>query len=678
MKPRAAVLYLLVPLVVPSMLGNESGGGTNRPGATPDTLRYTVVLAGNLAGFQTTVVGGAGERVVHFEFNDRGRGPSLDTRIVLRDDELPRLIETTGVNYLKVPVQESFRLSGGRASWKNSAEEGDREFSEPAIYLSLDGPPEEGGLLARALLRAPDSTLALLPAGRARIRHVEDLQLESNGATRTVRHFEIIGLGFTPSPVWLDQDGELFAFASRWLSAIREGWEGSLDALIEAQERAGAERTRELANRLARRPAGPVAFTGATLFDAEAGATRTRTTVVVSGERISAVGPDGVVEVPAGAEVIDVSGKMLLPGLWDMHTHLSDVDGPLNIAAGVTSVRDLANDIEALLKLRRQFNEGTAIGPRVVMAGFMDGPGPFAGPTKVLVASEAEAREAIDRYAELGYPQVKIYSSIKPELVPAITAYAHQKGMRVSGHIPAFMTAEQAVRAGFDEIQHINMLFLNFLGDTLDTRTPLRFTAVAQHAADLDLDADSVQAFIALLRENEVVVDPTVAIFEQMFTAQPGVMAEGPARIADRLPPQVRRGYLAGGLPIPEGSEARYRASFRAMLDLVAALHEAGVTLVAGTDALAGFTLHRELELYEEAGIPAAEVLQLATIDAARVAGREAELGSIEPGKLADLIVVDGDPTRGLSAVRRVEQVMKDGVLYDPAEIYEALGVRPW
>jgi imidazolonepropionase-like amidohydrolase len=311
------------------------------------------------------------------------------------------------------------------------------------------------------------------------------------------------------------------------------------------------------------------------------------------------------------------------------------------------------------------------------MAGFMDGPGPFAGPTKVLVDTETEIRDWIDRYAELGYEQIKMYSSIQPELVPTIVDAAHSHGMRVSGHIPAFMTASQAVRAGFDEIQHVNMLFLNFLGDTLDTRTPLRFSAVAQHAVELDLNADSVQSFIRLLRERDVVVDPTVGIFDAMFRARPGSVSPQFAAIADRLPPTVRRGYLNGGLPVPEGMDGRYRESAGRMLDLVFELYRQGVRIVPGTDAMAGFALHRELELYERAGIPAPEVLRIATLGAAEIAGRADVLGSIEPGKLADLILVDGDPSVRMADIRNVDLVMKDGVLYDPAALYAAVGVLP-
>jgi imidazolonepropionase-like amidohydrolase len=280
-------------------------------------------------------------------------------------------------------------------------------------------------------------------------------------------------------------------------------------------------------------------------------------------------------------------------------------------------------------------------------------------------------------YARLGYRHIKLYSSLKPELVPGIVEAAHARGMRVSGHIPEGMTAEQAVRAGFDEVQHTNMLVLNFLSDTLDTRTPQRFSGPAQEAAGLDLDSYEMRAFVALLRERGTVIDPTLNVFENLFTARAGEVDPVLAAIATRLPPTVQRGIRGGGLPVPEGMDQRYRDSFQAFLRLIAMMHRAGIPIVAGTDALPGFALHRELELYELAGIPAREVLQIATIGAARVAGRATDLGSIEAGKLADLILVDGDPANGISAIRNVQLVMKDGVFYRPEELYGALGIAP-
>src|SRR5262249_2959905 len=155
------------------------------------------------------------------------------------------------------------------------------------------------------------------------------------------------------------------------------------------------------------------------------------------------------------------------------------------------------------------------------------------------------------------------------------------------------------------------------------------------------------------------VLDPTVSVFEEMFTSRTGEVSPVLAPVADRLPPQVRRGALSGGLPVPDGMDKRYRDSFSKMLELVALLYREGIQIVAGTDGFAGFTLDRELENYVRAGIPAPVVLRIATLDAARVMHRDVQLGTVEPGKLADFILVDGDPTKSISDIRKVRTVVK-------------------
>jgi imidazolonepropionase-like amidohydrolase len=634
-------------------------------------------MQGNPAGSELVWREADGRYALHYEYNDRGRGPDFRVEVRLGEADLPVGWSVAGVDYLKNEVREEFQSDGARARWRNQGEEGEAPVRDPVLYLPMNSTPYSDALVARALLSAANGRLPILPEGRAAIEAADSLMLENGDDRTAVTMYAIGGTGFSPSFVWLDSEGEFFGRSTGWMGVVREGWEAALPELHASQQRYEDAWLGRLADELPHRSTGPIAIRNARLFDPSALAVRSGMTVVVDGNRIIAVGPDDAVDLPEGAQQMDALDRTLLPGLFDMHVHIDKLDGLLQLAAGVTTVRDLANDIEGLLDTRRAFDEGRALGPRVIMAGFMDGPGPFAGPTKVLVDTEAEIRDWVDRYAELGYEQIKMYSSIEPELVPTIVDAAHSRGMRVSGHIPAFMTASQAVHAGFDEIQHVNMLFLNFLGDTLDTRTPLRFTAVAQHAVELDLDADSVQSFIRLLRDRDVVVDPTVGIFDAMFSARPGSVSPQFAAIADRLPPTVRRGYLNGGLPVPEGMDGRYRESAGRMLDLVFELYRQGVRIVPGTDAMAGFALHRELELYERAGIPAPEVLRIATLGAAEVAGRDDVLGSIEPGKLADLILVDGDPSVRIADIRKVDLVMKDGVLYDPAALYAALGVLP-
>ena len=642
-----------------------------------DAVRYTILLAGNKAGILALWSTTDGAHHSFFSFNDRGRGPRITTRVVVDRARIPTEIDAAGEDYYKGPVDEHFRLAGGKAAWSNRAEKDEKTVRGPALYVPLDA--VLAGEMESALLAAPGGRLPLLPEGEARLERALDREVEVGGKKRKVILYEESGLGFTPSPVWLNEDGSLFANGSDWSVLIPVGEEAAWPALLEAQKARASRRAEEVAKKLQKKSTAPLLIEHARLFDSETATVKSGISVLVADGRVARVGADGTLAPASPHEALDAKGKTLLPGLWDMHVHLGDwEDGLLHLAAGVTTVRDLANDIDHLRELRAKFDSGALAGPHILMAGFIDGRGPYQGPTKVFADTPEEAKADVARYKSLGYEQIKIYSSVKPELVPVIAAAAHEAGMRVSGHVPAFMTMQEAVEKGYDEVQHANFWFLNFLFDTVkDTRTPARFTAVAEHAAELDLASDRVRAFVGVLQEHHTVVDPTIAIFEDMFVSRPGSASAILAPVANRLPSQVRRNGLRGGLPVPDGMDARYRDSFRAMLRMLKKLYDSGVTIVAGTDDIAGFTLHRELEDYVAAGIPPAKVLQIATLGAARVMKHDAETGSIAPGKAADLVLVDGDPVARISDIRRVSVVIRGGTVYDAAALYEALGVRP-
>ncbi len=637
-----------------------------------------VLMRGNRAGFQTVCALPDGTLDVTFAFNDRGRGPELRSRLVPGAGSVLASVTTDGHEYLRAAVSERFTLRDGAASWKNRVEEGSRPPGPPAFYVSFDSVPEETVLLARALLAAPGGRLPLLPAGEARIEAAGERTIEVAGAPHKLTHYEISGLGFQPVDLWLEEGGGRSAAVSQWFTVVPEGWEAAAPVLLEEQEKRAAARRAGQAKRLRHVPAGPVAIVHADLFDSPRARMLPGTTVVVERGVVSAVGRDGTVKVPKDAAVVDAAGRALLPGLWDMHAHPDLDDGILHLACGVTGIRDMAAEPEASKRFRA-WETGEAVGPNVVFAGIVDGRGPYQGPTQVLISSEAEGRAAVRDMAKAGFNQVKIYSSVRPEWVAGIAAEAHGLGLRVSGHVPAFMTAEQAILAGYDEIQHMNMLFLNFMADKVqDTRTPARFTVVGDNAGSLDLASKPVTDFVALLKSRRIVVDSTLDVFSGMFLDRPGTISGNFAAVADRMPPSVRRGFLGGGLPVPDAAtDARYRAAYAAMQKMLGMLHRAGVTLVAGTDDLAGFALPRELELYVEAGIPAAKVLQMATFDAARIARRGSSTGSIERGKWADMILVDGDPTKSIGDVRRVRLVSRGTAFYDPDELDREIGVLP-
>lgn len=642
-----------------------------------DTVHYTYLFSGRPAGYMKVWRDG-GEVISEFDYNDRGRGPHIIEHNAINSAGMITSSRVVGHGYFKDSVDERFSYADGTVAWKNATEGESSAKRDPQFYLSVNGTPLEFGILARALLTAKGQPIALFPSGNARIEKVRDLYVRSGESRRTIALYAVSGVGFTPAYLWLDSNTQFFATVSSFSNVVRKGWEAAVPAMLDAQQAAVATRFESLAKTLAHRPAGALVFRNANVFEAERAVMIPHTTVVIVGNRIQSVGPDAKAKIPAGAEVIDAQGKSLLPGLWDMHVHIQPgEEGLLHLAAGVTSARDMGNDSTTELDLRSKFDAGTLIGPRLVLAGLIDSPGPFQVPTGVLASTEAEVRTAVNRFADRGFEQIKVYSSMKPELVPAIIDAAHKRGLRVSGHVPAFMTAEQVVRLGFDEVQHVNMLMLNFIDSVKDTRSMARFTAVASDGATLDFSSQRVRSFLQLLKARHTVLDPTAGAFEDMFLGRPGKTSASYGMVVDRFPSPVARGFIGGGLPVPPGMDQRYRDSYNAMLKMVAEAYRMGIPIVAGTDALPGFGLHRELELYVRAGIPAPEVLRIATLGAARVTKRTDKLGTIAAGKLADVILVNGNPATNISDIRKVELTVKNGVVFRSVDLLKALSIRP-
>src|ERR1051325_436 len=220
MKKLLLALPILALLAQAQVAASPSSEGTK-------PTRYTFVLSGNKAGYESSTRNPDGSLQIHFEFNDRGRGSNVNEKILAGKDGIPTEIEITGVDYLKAPVEERFSLKQGVATWKNRSEEGQKKISGKAFYASISGASEESALLAQALLAAPGHKLPLLPAGEASIEKRSELKISANGESQTVTQYAIGGLGFSPFPLWLDHDGKLFAFVSTWNSMIPEGWEST-------------------------------------------------------------------------------------------------------------------------------------------------------------------------------------------------------------------------------------------------------------------------------------------------------------------------------------------------------------------------------------------------------------------------------------------------------------------
>ncbi len=646
--------------------------------AFAQTVRYTVLFQNKPSGEQVTTVHTDGLITVAFRYRDNGRGPDLKERIRIASDGTPVLYSVKGQSTYGAPVRESFELKGGLARWDALADQGRKAVSGPALYVPVESSYETTALIAKALANRPTSRLPALPDGELTLEKLSETTVNDKGRSADVALYAITGIETQPSFIWLTRAKlRFYAYIyPGYMQVIEKGWEAQAARLEQVQSLAETEWLRRLSGRLTHRISDTWVFHNVNVFDSKTALLVGPSDVYVRNGKIDSV-TAATSRPPDADNVIDGSGCTLLPALFDMHAHEDNWTLLLQIAGGVTTSRDMGNENAFLAELRSRIDAGDFIGPRIIPAGFIEGESPFSSRSGFVVKDLQGAKEAVDWYAQQGFHQIKIYNSFRPEWVAPIASYAHERGLRVSGHIPAFMRAEDAVRSGYDEIQHINQVMLNFfVGPKDDTRTLSRFYLIADHAYALDLSSPRVRAFVDLLKDHGTVIDPTLATFEAMFNQKQGEMNPSYAAIASHLPVLQQREWRTNSMDITDKNVQKYRASYARMVEFTGDLYRAGVPLVAGTDEIEGFTLHRELELYVKAGIPAAEALRIATWNGAKYTGTLGDLGSIEPGKSANVILVDGDPTSDISSIRRISLVMKKGVVYFPAEIYEAIGVK--
>lgn len=652
------------------------------PAAAAETIRYIALVdGGTKAGEQVVRKDDDGTTHVDFVFKDNGRGPELKEEYRLAADGTYSQYKVSGTSTFGARVDESYSRTGDSAQWKSTSDHGSQSLSGTALYSALGGTPDGFSVAVAALSRRGDGKLPLIPSGTLSVRRIAEAEVSRGPDRRRVQLVAMTGVGLTPSFTWATtgDNPRLFAFIyPGFLQLIEEGWESNADALETRQKQAEGDVLVGMEQRLSHPLPGTTLIRNARLFDSEHATLGGASDLLIRDGRIVSISPGGG-ELATADHVIEAGGKVLLPGLFDMHSHFGPWDGGLHLAAGITTIRDMGNDNATLQQLMVQLKDNTLLGPDVVPAGFIEGESKMSARNGFVIKNLDEAKKAIDWYADHGYPQIKIYNSFPREVLGDTAAYAHQRGLRVSGHIPAFLRAQDAVDHGYDEIQHINQVMLNFFvtPDT-DTRTLERFYLVARKTAGLDFDSKPVQDFIATLAKKQIVIDPTLATFE-FIHKRDGEQSPIIADVADHLPPDIQRSRKVAEMDIPDDATAAlYTRSFDKLVEFVGRLYKAGVPIVAGTDELAGFTLQRELELYVKAGISPAQVLQIATWNAAKYTRTLEDRGSITVGKRADLVLVEGDPTVDIADIRKVALVIKQAKAYYPSEINEALGIRPF
>jgi imidazolonepropionase-like amidohydrolase len=406
-------------------------------------------------------------------------------------------------------------------------------------------------------------------------------------------------------------------------------------------------------------------FTHVTVIDATGALPMPDMTVVITGDRITEVGRSGRVTVPRGARVMNATGKYLIPGLWDMHVHLSWTKAgalPVLIANGVTSVRDLGGRLVELDEWRTKIAAGLLTGPRIVRAGPILNGQKF-NTYQMVSGTPEETRGVVRALKEVGVDFLKTHRRMPRDSYFALIDEAKKQGLTLVGHIPMTVTPEEASDAGQATIEHTETLFEGTFTAALKGRKLP--DAIRQFRAN-----DAEQLFARFVK-NQTVVDPTLIAFRSY------VELSDPSS-----PPDPRSRYVALSLkkewqklikPASAEDLAEMKATVAELREVVRQMNRSGVTLVAGSDIagprVPGFSLHDELVLLVEAGLTPMQALQAATLTPAKVLNKAKDLGSIATGKLADLILLDANPLDDIRNTQRIRAVIVNGKLLDRAAL---------
>jgi imidazolonepropionase-like amidohydrolase len=426
-----------------------------------------------------------------------------------------------------------------------------------------------------------------------------------------------------------------------------------------------------------------VALTNARVIDGTGAPAKENQTLVIRGGNIAELGDASRVKAPAGATVIDLTGKSVMPGIVMVHEHLYYPTGPgvygqvgesfvrLYLAGGVTTMRTAGNTNGFMdFKLKELIDKGQQPGPAIdATAPYLNGPSTFLQMHDLKDAGDA--RRQVDYWADMGATSFKAYMQITRDELRAAVDEAHKRGMKITGHLCSVTYAE-AADAGIDDLEHGFLASTDFVADKKPDECPGQ-TAGQRTIAALDPEGAPFKTLVKKLVDKHVALTSTLTVFETFTPGRP--MPPG----LDVLLPQLRQQFEQGYARAQQNTRSVYATLFPKALVLERAFVKAGGLLIAGTDptggggVIPGYSDQRQLELLVEEGFSPVEAIKIGTMNGARYLGRDARVGSIAVGKQADLVVIDGDPSKTIADVRKVETVFKQGVGFDPQKLIESV-----
>ncbi|MES2266546.1 MAG: amidohydrolase family protein [Bacteroidota bacterium] len=599
--------------------------------------------------------------VVDFKFVDRGSPVPLKATIKLNPVGDPIDLVVKGNTSRFSTISDSIHIKGRIADIRVS----DSTFTKNIGPLTFPVTGYSPATIQQLLLqywnnKKQPATIQTLPFGSLQIKKTGVDNLTFNGKPISFIRHTISGLIWGNELVWTDTKGKLICILTidaegDKTEMMREQYETLLPELIKRAAGYGMEAFAKVAP-VQKAGSGIIAIKGGSIVDVINGTTVPNGVIILKNGKISTIAKAGTA-IPAGAQVIDANGKIIMPGLWDMHAHFEQTEwGPAYLAAGVTTVRDCGNELGFIDGIQKAIDSGKGIGPKILMAGIIDGKGPMSLGI-IQVDTKEEAIKAVDTYKARGFDQIKVYSSIKPAILKVICDEAHKIGFTVTGHIPNGMTLQAGVDSGMNMVNHMQYVY-----------------SIMKRNKDRSVNFEDSTSIAALkfIKDHHTVIDPTIGVYElALRNVKDDITKLEPA--FNTLPPMLQTQFRTYGED--SATVARVAPMLKSMKMIVEKLYDDGVPIVAGTDmGFPGFSVARELEIYVEAGLTPAQALKTGTIIPAEVMGLSKQTGSITTGKNADLIIVDGNPLTNISNVRNVKVVIKGGKAYDPRTLHKMVG----
>jgi imidazolonepropionase-like amidohydrolase len=431
-----------------------------------------------------------------------------------------------------------------------------------------------------------------------------------------------------------------------------------------------------------------LAITNVNVIDATGSPVQAGMTVIIQGNRIVSIGKRAKVKVPKNAQVVDATGQFLIPGLWDMHVHTifgdwipggQEVSLPLFVANGVTGVRDMGGDLETLLRWRSETSAGTLLGPRMIIAGpMLDGP-KSRFPSSLSIATSDEGRKAVDDLKAKGVDFIKVQSFITRDGYFAVVNETKKQGMTLVGHVPDSIRASEASDAGQKSIEHLTGIFEG--ASTAEDS----FIKGSSKGPKLYLDTYNetrATELIARMAHNHTWLVPTLVwergqwLIDDIDYSHDPVLKYAPASWQHKSWPSFTKGILA---ELDTDDVSVRRRFVQKEFEIVGAMHKAGVPVMAGTDTAAavavlpGFSLHTELEYFVQAGFTPMEALQTATLNPAKFLGLQDQLGTVQQGRLANLVLLEANPLQDIRNTRKIAAVVLNGRLLNRADLDQIL-----